>query len=292
MPFLSIIVPTYNRAHLVKKTLLSLLDQSFQDYEIIVVDDGSTDNTDEVVASIQSPKVSYYKIVNGERSKARNFGMRKAKGTYINWFDSDDLALPHHCETIYNAAQTEPQPDVIRVSYELFNPITQKRKRVKHKKDIRTDIIKGNSFGTASVIVKRNIALLNPFEESRDLSASEDYELWLRLVSKYRFTCVDTVTNLLVEHRERSVHTMSGDQELEKRFLTLINFALSNPETTFMIGSSKKYFLMRNYLILSVDLAYNRHKKKAVRYIWKASKQHPSILFQRVFWATVKHLVF
>ncbi|TSJ39870.1 glycosyltransferase family 2 protein [Fluviicola chungangensis] len=292
MPFLSIIVPTYNRAHLIKKTLISLLDQSFQDYEIIVVDDGSTDNTEEVVCSLQSPKIVYYKIVNGERAKARNFGMQKATGKYINWFDSDDLALPHHCETIHDAAQTAQLPDIIRVNYELYNPITKKRKRIKHKKDIRTDILKGNSFGTASVIVKRDIALSNPFEECRNLSASEDYELWLRLVSKYRFTCVDTVTNLLVEHKGRSVRTMSGQHDLEKRFLTLIHFALSNPETTFMIGSSKKYFLMRNYLVLSVDLAYNRHKKKAVTYVWKASKQHPLVFFQRVFWATLKHLIF
>ena len=78
--FISVIIPTYNRAHLIAGTLDSILAQKYQDFEIIIVDDGSTDDTEMVVASYLSDNVSYYKKENGERGAARNFGASKAKG--------------------------------------------------------------------------------------------------------------------------------------------------------------------------------------------------------------------
>src|SRR5437764_8362427 len=95
-PFISVVVPSYNRADLIGKTLRSLQQQEYDQYEIIVIDDGSTDNTEEVVKAIGDQRISYIKKGNAERAAARNFGARIAKGEYVNFFDSDDLALPNH----------------------------------------------------------------------------------------------------------------------------------------------------------------------------------------------------
>ena len=96
----SIIIPTYNRAHLILKTLESVKNQSFVDYELIIVDDGSSDNTKEVVNKfILDNKLSnwhYFNKVNGERGAARNYGIEKATGLYVTFLDSDDLIYSNH----------------------------------------------------------------------------------------------------------------------------------------------------------------------------------------------------
>ena len=101
---ISVIIPTYNRAHLIGETLDSILAQTFQNWECIIVDDYSTDNTDEVISNYMrvDKRFSYYKkpnhLLKGP-SASRNFGLTKAKGDYINWFDSDDLMHPEKMET-------------------------------------------------------------------------------------------------------------------------------------------------------------------------------------------------
>jgi glycosyltransferase involved in cell wall biosynthesis len=95
----SVIIPTYNRAHLVDRAIRSVLDQTYQDFEIIVVDDSSTDNTKEVVNSFKNEQVTYIRHqVNKRVAAARNTGIRAAKGEYIAFVDSDDECLPQRLE--------------------------------------------------------------------------------------------------------------------------------------------------------------------------------------------------
>jgi glycosyltransferase involved in cell wall biosynthesis len=91
----SIIVPTYNRADLIGETIQSVLDQSYKNWELIIVDDGSDDQTEEVIKKFSNPTISYYKIEHsGNLGKVRNIGMKVAKGEYVAFLDSDDLWLP------------------------------------------------------------------------------------------------------------------------------------------------------------------------------------------------------
>ena len=99
----SIIIPTYNRAHLIGETLDSVLAQTYQNWECIVVDDGSTDNTDEVMANYMATdsRFRYYhrpkdRLPGG--NAARNYGFEKSRGEYVQWFDSDDIMLPEFLE--------------------------------------------------------------------------------------------------------------------------------------------------------------------------------------------------
>src|SRR5436190_2046181 len=88
-PFISVIIPCYNRAGMIAKTIISLQNQEYQNYELIVVDDGSTDNTEQVVKKLADKRTIYYKKLNEERAAARNYGAKLAKGNYLNFFDSD-----------------------------------------------------------------------------------------------------------------------------------------------------------------------------------------------------------
>lgn len=295
--FLSIIIPTYNRAHLIEHTLKSVLDQSCDDFEVIVIDDGSSDNTQEIVQPFLSEKVRYYCIPNSERGAARNRGTEYAKGKYINWFDSDDEMLPHHVAHVKELCSVHNNPEVVNVMYQIKDSVSGKLTPVqssysREKKRRKDFLIEGNYLACNPVIVRRDIALENPFIEDRALSASEDYELWLRLLAKYRFHQSAEITSFLIQHAERSVNTMTNPDKLETRFLTFLKYIDENHELKQFLAEDYQYFVMRNYLILAVDLAYNSHKRKGFFYLKKALHEHKSAWKQRVFWATLKHLVF
>jgi len=110
-PYFSIIIPVYNRAHSIRKAIDSILTQTFQNFEIIVIDDASKDKTEEVVMSINDDRIQYYKNeTNQERCVSRNIGIEKSKGKYICFLDSDDYHLPDHLQEIYNEIQANGEP--------------------------------------------------------------------------------------------------------------------------------------------------------------------------------------
>lgn len=293
---LSIIIPTYNRAHLIESTLKSVLDQTCDDFEVLIIDDGSTDNTVEIVTPFLSEKIHYYPIKNGERGAARNFGTQHAKGMYVNWLDSDDLLLPNHVSAIREAVSKNEYPEILVFGYKNYFPKNNSYTpgfTLPEKDDqIKRQLVQGNCFSCNAVIVKTTIALENEFNENRKLSASEDYELWLRLAAKYPILSINEVTSVIIHHPERSVLTMNQMEQLENRFTTFIETTTSNNEVVAFLSGKSGYFKMRNYLILAVDLASNKHKSKARKYLFIAFRNSKKAVFQRVFWATLKHLVF
>lgn len=99
-PVVSVIIPTFNRAYRLQKAIDSVLCQTFNDWELIIVDDGSTDNTSEIVGAVVDRRVVYSHKQNGGPSKARNFGIERAKGNWIMYLDSDDVLLPKCVETM------------------------------------------------------------------------------------------------------------------------------------------------------------------------------------------------
>ncbi|AEA42733.1 glycosyltransferase family 2 protein [Fluviicola taffensis] len=295
--FLSIVIPTYNRAHLIENTLQRVLDQTCDDFEVIIIDDGSTDNTEEIIQPYLSEKVKYYRIPNSERGAARNRGTELAKGNYVNWFDSDDEMLPNHVSFIKELVEKNNKPEVLHVMYQIKDQTTGKTTTIQssyssRQRKRKNFLIEGNYLACNPVIVRRDIALENPFIENRNLSASEDYELWLRLLAKYTFVKSAEITSYLIQHDERSVNTMTDPDKLELRFLTFLKYIDTNKQLKEFLGIDYSYFVMRNYLILAVDLAYNGHKRKGLFYLKKALREHKRALNQRVFWATLKHLIF
>ena len=287
LPLISIIIPTYNRAHLISKTLESLLNQSYDNYEIIIVDDGSTDNTDEIVRPYLSDKLCYYKKDNAERAAARNFGTQKAKGEYINWFDSDDLALSNHISTAHSLIEDFKKPEWFHLSYNFIkcNLVSS----IDNQDITDQSLIFGNCLSCNGVFVRKDVALCNPFNEDIGLSASEDYELWLRLASKYTLFTSNIKTSSIIQHDERSV-LMSSPYKLINRFEKFIDYTTTNKNVLLFLSHKLEFFKMRNFLLLAVDLAANNHKKLAFKYLIISFNHSKKIFFQRSFYATMKHL--
>jgi glycosyltransferase involved in cell wall biosynthesis len=289
----SVVVPTYNRAGLIAKTLQSLLSQQYENYEIIVVDDGSTDNTEEVVKSIDNRRITYIKKDNAERAAARNFGAALAKGEYVNFFDSDDLAYPNHLSEAAGIMEQHHEPPWFHLSYAIANPLGKViRNAAKYSSPtLNKQLVKGNILSCNGVFIKKEVLLANPFNEDRKLSASEDYELWCRLAARFPLVYSNTITSLIVDHEARSVRKINGEQMISR--LNLLSHHLGQDSTVvayFGSGINKMKMYASSYIAvhLSDQPAF---KLTSIQYLIKAIIQSGTIVKKKVFYATIKNLL-
>lgn len=292
MPQVSIIVPTYNRKNFVIKTIHSLLKQDSNDYEIIVVDDGSKDGTDEYFKNFNHPLVKYHKIVNSERGYARNFGAQQSKGDYINFFDSDDLAYPNHVSNAINFATKKNHPEVFHNDYEIKTPEGESVPftRVNDMEIGHWLVDHGNVMSCNGVFIRRDIALQFPFCESRILSGTEDYALWLRLSSRFKIWRVPGVSSVIINHEQRSMAS-TDVVKLINRNMFLLDY-LQNDEH-FMQYIGENFNLIESecfsYIALHIVLAGNN--KQGFNFLIKALKADRTFPFRGVrFMAIVKHM--
>ena len=141
----SVIVPTYNRGDRIKQTIESVLTQSYSDFEVIIVDDGSTDNTESIIKSLTDNRIKYYKIENSERGAARNIGFQISSGDYVNFFDSDDLALNKHLKVAANFIKRYHKPPLFHLNFGYIDDNKRKTQAV-HVENINTAIDSVNTI--------------------------------------------------------------------------------------------------------------------------------------------------
>ena len=288
-PKFSIIIPTYNRAGFIVKTINSVLNQTFVNFEVIVVDDGSTDNTEELVSAIIDKRVFYYKKNNEERAVARNYGIKKAVGEYITFLDSDDLFYENHLEEA-NLFIENNKIDFLFQAYEIAH-LNYKEPKLFKNQDINKLLVSdGNVMSCHGVFIENVIAKNNLFNEDRDLSASEDYELWLRLASKYNIHHNQEITSCLIHHEERSVININKEALIKRKELFL-KYTLENPDVNNFIGRRKNQFIANTYSYIALHLVLAKYKKEGFKYFLKAVKQKPITIFERRSLAIIKHLV-
>lgn len=186
MPFFSVIIPTFNRAHLVTRAVESVCAQTFTDFECIVVDDGSTDNT----AQILSPYIQHIQYIympHGGVSRARNCGIQQAKGQWIAFLDSDDEWLPEKLATQFEYITAHPdiylhQTDEVWIRKgRRVNPMKKHQKREGH---IFQDCLYLCLVSPSAVVVHKSVfEKVGMFDEC--LPVCEDYDLWLRVAWQY-----------------------------------------------------------------------------------------------------------
>jgi len=122
MAFFSVIIPLYNKEQFIEATLNSVLSQVFGDFEIIIINDGSTDNSEQKVLAFSDSRIRYYSKENGGVSSARNLGMRYAGSDYITFIDADDYWYPEFLETMYSSIQKFPSEQVFSAAIEVASP--------------------------------------------------------------------------------------------------------------------------------------------------------------------------
>jgi glycosyltransferase involved in cell wall biosynthesis len=185
MPLVSVIIPTYNSADFLMEAIESVLDQTWGDFEIIVVDDGSTDGTSERVRRYDD-KVRYFYKKNGGPSSARNMGVKQARGGYVAFLDSDDVWEPEKLRVQMHVVSEHPENKLVCTDSALMG--RRGTREGKLKRDLMGNlfpILYSNSFiRTSTVVMAKACFQTVGFFDERYRSA-EDYDLWLRVAKRY-----------------------------------------------------------------------------------------------------------
>jgi glycosyltransferase involved in cell wall biosynthesis len=189
-PFFSIIIPTYNRAEKLKRTVSSVLAQSFKDFEVLVVDDGSRDHTEDVVRAFNDSRISYLWNENsGGPATPRNIGIKNAKGIWLCFLDADDTWSEDKLLNVYTWANKNVHLDVICHHLLCVDERTKKKKILFSGPEFYlnySQLLKhGNKLLTSSVSVKREFVKKNSilFNQDPGFVIVEDYDFWLKCAS-------------------------------------------------------------------------------------------------------------
>jgi glycosyltransferase involved in cell wall biosynthesis len=271
MPAVSVIIPTYNRAKLLGRAIQSILAQTYQDFELIIVDDGSTDDTESLVKSFNSEKIRYIRHKkNRGASAARNTGIRSAKGEYIALQDSDDEWMPEKLEKQMRAFATAP-PEV-GVVYTGFYIIANNKKKYMPSASITpkdgnifSSIIKGEYLVSPQTIVVKRECFERAGMFDEHFPAMEDWEMSLRLSRHYHFKYINEPLVLYSLQpdsisRNKSALTKSYKMILERYFEDI---------------RQDKRLLAKHYLRLGHFLYSNGELRQGKDYFARSIKAYP-----------------
>ena len=197
----SIILPTYNRANKVGRAIDSVLAQTYIDFELLIIDDGSTDQTEEIVKAYKDDRICYYRLeVNSGQSRARNYGMQMAKYDYLAFEDSDDLWRPGKLEAQMNAmlhADSDTGMVYHKFRYDLGEGrgITLPDEKIcleKKSGNIYAQLWWDNLVGMPTMLLKKEcVKTVGGMDES--LRCLEDYDFALRIAKEYKAVFLDEI---------------------------------------------------------------------------------------------------
>ncbi|MEM9774903.1 MAG: glycosyltransferase [Chloroflexota bacterium] len=274
----SVIIPNYNHARYLPDAIDSILAQSYQNFEIIVVDDGSKDNSREVGATYKD-QITYIYQDNAGLSAARNTGLRHAHGEFIGLLDADDMYEPNFMQTLATFLIHNKQVDGVYCGYQFVDddgaPLPQVENRVISSDELYEAMWGGNFWVPESVLMRRGCyETAGPYDET--LRACEDWDVWLRILSEHQ---VAGVADVLIRHRVLP-GSMSSDpirmlinrmQVTENRFGTLEQ---PNPFAAEKIG----WIYSQNNFASAIEYIQYGDLEKAYELFEKAARLHPEML--------------
>ncbi len=268
----SIIIPTYNRVDLIMETLDSVFQQTYTSFEIIVVDNCSTDHTAQVLKPfIDSGKIRYIcHDKNYERARSRNTGIENAVGEFVTFLDSDDFLYP---DCLKDAAEFIIRNPEIKFFQNLYELVNDKKEHIysydfPSLKNQYKAIAGGNFISCIGSFMHKDIYQTVRFNEDPKMIGSEDYEVWFQVLAKNNMSRIDTVNAAIREHPLRSVNQGAYDNLAYQRKY-LMNKIKSDELLFNKFGPYLKN-LETSYLLMEVVVANQlKDKKKA----WSILKQ-------------------
>ena len=209
-PFFSVVIPTYNRADLIRLTLDSVLAQEFAAWEMLIVDDGSKDNTAAVVRPyLVDSRIEYLPKKNAERGAARNYGFAHAQGEYVLFLDSDDRLHSDHLVTLHRKIEELGQPNFIATKFDFDRDgvmaLSDTIPLIEGWYGLDT-FVRGNALA-CNICVRRQNPALHLFEEDRQYAAVEDWMFMLENTQQDRIYLIDAVTLTMNDHDQRSMRS-------------------------------------------------------------------------------------
>ncbi|MFN6535114.1 MAG: glycosyltransferase [Nostoc sp. EkiNYC01] len=271
LPKISVIIPAYNSESTISHTINSVLNQTFTNLELIVINDGSQDSTLDIVTQIQDPRIKVFSYPNGGGNVSRNRGLHLADGEFVSFLDADDLWTPDKLESQLKALQENL---TAKVAYSWTDYIDANGKfvlsgkRINLNGDVYETLLVTNFLenGSNPLICRKALITLGGFDES--LTAAQDWDMWLRLASKFNFICVPSVQIL---YRISANSVSSNLVRQEKACLQLLERAYKerpsalNKTWNTSIANLYKYLTCK-----ALQKPLNRQKGlTAAQFLWK-----------------------
>lgn len=285
-PLISVVLPVFNGEKTIFETVQSILNQTFDNWELIIINDGSQDSTLDIIQKFESaePRLRIFSYPNAGLAASRNRGIALSLGEYISFIDADDLWTSNKLKSQLTALQDNPKAFV---AYSWTDYIDADGKFVKSGRhttdtgDVYQKLLLCNFLenGSNPLVRKEVFAIVGGFDES--LSAAEDWDMWLRLAARYEFVVVPEVQILY----RLSMNSMSANLKRQERTcLTVINKAFSTPRAE-SLGHLKKYTISNIYIYLTFkSLEVNPDKVDrwiSTVFLWKTLQYNPGFFKQK-----------
>jgi len=269
MKLVSVIMPTFNRAHCLDRAIRSVINQTYMNWELIIVDNYSVDGTDSLVSKYPDVRIRLLKVHNqGIIAVSRNKGILESRGEYIAFLDSDDWWSPHKLRK--SVESLELGFDLTYHDMYIFNEDRPDKKKLKKSKTRELSVpifddllVNGNAINNSSVVVRKSIIeRVGGISEERDLVAKEDYDAWLR-ISKIteRFHRLDGCYGWYSSGSDN----MSSPARTEISTKRIIEIYIKNDQPTPVIMD---YALSRAYY---KQLSYSSARHYAAKVIFRRS---------------------
>ena len=289
----SIILPTYNREKFISKAIESVLKQSHQEWELIIIDDGSTDNTNEIIKKYTSKddRVRYIFQENNERCAARNNGIINSKFEWICFIDSDDVYHETHLLEFKNLINKNKNLDGLYFSGVSFGSYDNKLEKYDTTHKSAFEFILLNTIGVPRSCCSKKILVSYKFNEQINLG--EDTELWARITQKYPVFYHQKKTFIEIEHDDRSINKISKFQQINLIKLLSEQYQIrksikkklfSNAYFSFakqMIKENKKLNAVLHLIISITYMIKNKQNKHKILIIMSLFKLYPKKILKQ-----------
>lgn len=283
-PRISVVIPAYNSADTIRETVESVLNQTFSDFEIIVIDDGSQDATLEILTRIQDLRLKVFSYPNAGASTSRNRGLALARGKFIAFLDADDLWTPDKLEAQLNALQANPQASV---AYSWTDFIDKDGRflwsglHITVNGDALEKLLVVNFLenGSNPLIRKQALTEVGGFDPS--LGSAEDWELWLRLAAYYQFVAVPKPQIL---YRRTSSSKSANILRHEAASLSVIDLAFARAPANLQYLKRRSLTHLYKYLTSRVTYGLPARYKGVLtlKFLGRAIRYDPTLPFKQL----------
>jgi glycosyltransferase involved in cell wall biosynthesis len=289
---ISVIIPAYNSASTILETICSVQQQTYSNFEIIVINDGSTDEILEILEAMHEPRLKVFSCENRGVSAARNFGIAQSIGKFLSFIDADDVWSPDKLELQLSVLQRHPDAAVV-YSWTRFlnecNQTFQDDMLIDFTGNVLKPLLLRNFIASGSnILVKREaVERIGGFDP--EMSPAEDWDFYLRLAAIYSFVMVPKIQ---IFYRQTKGSASSKVAATRRASLRVI-------EKTFKVIPSnlqplKQQSLARTYQYTAeLYLRYNgeNSNSEAIKELWKSVKLYPAIVLEKEFRSLVKWIV-
>ena len=288
MPFFSVVIPLYNKEEFIEDTIKSILNQTFQDFELIIVDDGSTDKSYQIASKFQNGSVKLLKQINQGVSIARNLGIEQAQSKYIALLDADDLWFENHLFELKKQIDLFPNIGLYCNNYEVFYKDNMYRKasfNFKYKQNclivedyFKASIINSVAWTSSVCFTKENFNKIGKFNTY--LKTAQDLDLWIRFALQYKVSFNPVIT---MSYKLYIGNSLSKNEFNDIRYNFINNYSeeeKSNPSLKLYLDINRYALALRCKMNNEIELY--KELRKEISYSNLNFKQK-TILYTPIF---------